>query len=114
MFPLRNFVAVSTFLFVSLCALQAQTPATGSVTISGSIQGPTYPCGNSSCPTYDSGQIQISVNGYIASTNYSRTGGQKTSEQLAAALAAKLNTATSPVTAVVARAKITVTSKLSG
>jgi hypothetical protein len=114
MFPLRNFVAVSTLLFVSLCALQAQTPAAGSVTVSGSLQGPIYPCGNTSCPTYDSGQIQINVNGYIATTNYSRTGGQKTSEQLATALAAKLNTATSPVTAVVARAKITVTSKLSG
>jgi hypothetical protein len=114
MFSLRNFVAVSTFLFVSLCALQAQTPATGSVIISGSLQGPIYPCGNTSCPTYDSGQIQINVNGYISTTNYSRTGGQKTSEQLASALAARLNTATSPVTAAVSRAKITLTSKLSG
>src|SRR5712671_6691802 len=50
----------------------------------------------------------------ISPASYNPTTGQKTSEQLATALAAKLNTATSPVTAVVARAKITVTSKLSG
>jgi hypothetical protein len=114
MFPLRNFVALSASWFVPLCALQAQTPATGLVTIRGSLQGAIYPCGNTSCPTYDSGQIQIVVNGYIATASYSPTTGQKTSEQLARALAAKLNTAASPVAAVTARAAITVTSKLKG
>jgi hypothetical protein len=42
MFPLRNFVALSASWFVPHCALQAQTPATGLVTISGSLQGAIY------------------------------------------------------------------------
>jgi hypothetical protein len=63
MFPLRNFVALSASWFVSLCALQAQTPATGSVTISGGLQGAVYPCGNTSCPTYDSGKSKSLLTG---------------------------------------------------
>src|SRR2546423_2534814 len=111
---LRLFLAFFTSLLVAVVVAQAQTPATGAVTITGAEQGPIYPCGNTSCPTYDSGQITITVSGFNAVTNYSRNGGQKTSQQLANALAAKLNTATSPVNAVVARTKITLTSKLAG
>lgn len=109
-------------VFAVLCALccfarnsaQAQTPATGWVNISGSLQGPIYPCGNSTCPTYDSGQVTINVNGFIATTNYSKAGSQKTSTQIANALTAKLNTAASPVTATVAKSKITMTTKYTG
>jgi hypothetical protein len=105
-------------LFVSCCVTlnfaNGQTPATGWVSISGSLQGPIYPCGNSTCPTYDSGQITITVGGFSASTNYSKAGSQKAATQLTNALAAKLNTASSPVTAVVAKSKITMTSKVAG
>src|SRR5439155_22474161 len=111
---LRVLAVLSTSILLAFGLAQAQTPGTGAVTISGSEQGPIYPCGNTSCPTYDSGQITITVNGFNAVTNYSHTGGQKTSQQLANALAAKLNATTSPVTAVVANAKITLTSKLAG
>ena len=108
----RVLAVLSTSILVAFGAAQAQTPGTAAVTISGSEQGPIYPCGNTSCPTYDSGQITITVNGFNASTKYSHAGGQKTSQQLANSLAAKLNTATSPVTAVAASMKITLTSKL--
>jgi hypothetical protein len=108
-----NLFVTSAFLFFSLAA-EAQTPGQGSVTINGSLQGPIYPCGNTSCPTYDSGQIQITVNGYKAITNYSRVGGQKTAQQLANSLATQLSAAASPVTATLARTKINLTSKLSG
>jgi hypothetical protein len=112
---LRLFLAFFTsLLIVAVGIAQAQTPGTGTVTISGAEQGPIYPCGTTSCPTYDSGQITITVNGFNAVTNYSRNGGQKTSQQLANALVAKLNVATSPVNAVVARTKITLTTKLAG
>jgi hypothetical protein len=92
----------------------AQTPGTGSVTITGSLQGPIYPCGRASCPTYDSGQIQVTVSNYVATTNYSRTAGQRTADQLAASLATKLNNTSSPVTATVLKNKVTVTSKFKG
>ena len=92
----------------------AQTSATGWVTITGSIQGPLYPCGSGSCPTYDSGQITITVNGFNAVTTYGNTAGQKTSAQLAKALATQLNSAASPVTATVLNANINLTSKLTG
>ena len=105
---------VSLCLLLSCAELQAQTPGKGSVTISGSLQGPIYPCGNSSCPTYDSGQIQITVSSYIATANYSRAGGQKFAQQLANTLAAQLNAATSPVTATLSKTKILITSKLTG
>src|SRR2546430_13916305 len=95
--PLRLFLAFFPALLVAFVVAQAQTPATGAVTITGAEQGPIYPCGNTSCPTYDSGQITITVSGFNAVTNYSRNGGQKTSQQLANALAAKLNSATSSV-----------------
>lgn len=102
----------SFFLAASLA--QAQTPATGWVNIIGSLQGPIYPCGNSTCPTYDSGQITITVNGYVATTSYSKAGSQKTENQLANALAAKLNAASSPVIASVSKSKVTMTAKFTG
>ena len=106
--------AISAFLFFSLFAAEAQTPGQGSVTISGSLQGPIYPCGNASCPTYDSGQIQVTVNGYNATTNYSRAGGQKASQQVANSLATQLSAAASPVTAALSKTKIILTTKLTG
>jgi len=111
---LRAFAVVFASCCITFHVAQAQTAASGSVNISGSLQGPIYPCGNSTCPTYDSGQITISVGGFIAATNYSKAGSQKMVTQLANALAAKLNTASSPVTASVAKSKITVTSKFAG
>src|SRR5437879_7540412 len=114
MYSRRNVFSISAFLFFSLLAAKALTAGTGFVTISGSLQGPIYPCGNTSCSTYDSGQIQITVNGYSATTNYGRAGGQKTSQQLANSLATQLNVAASPVTATVAKTKITLTSKVTG
>src|SRR5205814_9358625 len=101
-------------LCFGLEAAQAQTPDTGWVNITGSLLGPIHPCGNTTCPTYDSGQITITVNGFTAATNYSKAGSQKTATQLANALAAKLNTAASPVTAIVANSKITMTAKFPG
>src|SRR5438105_3873587 len=78
---LRVLAVLSTSILVAFGAAQAQTPGSGTVTINGSEQGPIYPCGNTSCPTYDSGQITITVNGFNASTKYSHAGGQKTSHQ---------------------------------
>ena len=92
---------------------QAQTPATGSVVISGSLLGPVYPCGSRSCPTYDSGQIAVNVGGFTASTTYGHTGNMR-AEQLAATLVSQLNASNSPVTAVRTFQKITLTSKQTG
>lgn len=104
------------FAFFCLCCFiaEAQTPGVGSVTITGSVLGPIYPCGDISCPTYDSGQIEITVNGFNAIANYSQTIGQKWPTQLTTVLAAQLNTASSPVSAVISKATITITSRLSG
>jgi len=110
---LRALAVLVALFCVTAVVAQAQTPGTGWVTISGSLQGPTYPCGNSTCPTYDSGQVTITINGFIAATRYGK-GSQKTANQVANALAAKLNTATSPVTATAAKAKITMTAKTAG
>src|SRR5207237_1605270 len=77
----------------------AQTPATGTVTIQGWDLGPVYPCGNSSCPTYDSGMVQLTVGGFTVTTGFSHTIGQSTSEALAIKLANQLNAANSPVVA---------------
>jgi len=90
----------------------AQTAATGSVTISGSLQGPI--CVNGTCGVYDSGQIQITVNGFSVTTNYSRSANQKTANQLASSLTSKLSVSASPVTATVSKSTITLTSKATG
>src|SRR5213596_1642104 len=106
---LRLFAVLFTSLCLTLDRAHAQTPGIGSVSITGSLQGPIYPCGNSTCPTYDSGQITVTVNGFNAATNYRKAGSQKTATQLANGLAAKLNTAASPVTATAAKSKISIT-----
>jgi hypothetical protein len=108
---LRIFVVVFTVVF-SLSAARAQTHATGSVTISGSLQGPI--CVNSACGIYDSGQIQITVSAFTVSTSYSKSGNQKTATQLANSLATKLNVSSSPVTATVSKTKIAVMTKATG
>jgi hypothetical protein len=107
-------LAIFALFCINFHLAQAQTRGTGWVNISGTLQGPIYPCGSSTCPTYDSGQITITVSGFAATTNYSKAGSQKTATQLANALAAKLNTASSPVTATVAKSKITISSKFAG
>src|SRR5262245_4330682 len=111
---LRLLTGFAACLSITSVVAAAQMVGSGSVTISGSEQGPVYPCGRRSCPTYDSGQITIAVNGFNAATSYSNNQGQRNSQQLASALAAKLNTSTSPVTAVVSNAKITLTTKVAG
>src|SRR5258708_21917442 len=95
---LRLLFGISLSVLVLNAFTQAQTPATGSVLISGSLQGPAYPCGNTSCPTYDSGQITITVGAFNATTSYAYVGGQMQAEQLANILIAQLNSGTSPAT----------------
>jgi hypothetical protein len=64
-------LAVLVVLFcMSVVGARAQTPGVGWVTISGSLQGPIYPCGNSTCPTYDSGQVTLTINGFSAMTKF--------------------------------------------
>jgi hypothetical protein len=109
-----NPLAVCVCLFLTVASALAQTAGSGWVVISGSLQGPIYPCGNSSCPTYDSGQIQITVNGFTAATKYSHTANQRTTNQLANSLTTLLNAAASPVKATVSKSKITLTSKVTG
>src|SRR5215467_12471443 len=98
-------LVTSLSLIVSSNLAQAQTPATASVVISGSLLGPVYPCGSTSCPTYDSGQIAVNVGGFTATTTYGSNGSTR-AEQLAASLEAQLNSSASPVTAVRAYLKI--------
>jgi hypothetical protein len=111
---LRLLALLCASLFVTSVVGLAQTAGSGTVTIGGSEQGPIYPCGHRHCATYDSGQISITVNGFKATTNYSNSSGQRNSQQLASSLAAKLNAATSPVTAAVSSTKITLISKVAG
>src|SRR5881296_1344362 len=111
---LRLLLGLALSVFALSTFAEAQTPGTGSVLISGTLQGPAYPCGNNSCPTYDSGQITIKVGAFNATTNYGHVGGQMKAEQLAMTLTAQLNSSTSPVTAVRSNTRITMTSKQSG
>src|SRR5437762_12887351 len=106
---LRLLFGISLSVLVLNTFAQTQTPATGSVLISGSLQGPAYPCGNTSCPTYDSGQVSITVGAFNATTSYGRDGGQMRAEQIAIILTAQLNSGTSLVTAVRSNTKITLT-----
>src|SRR5262245_1434668 len=90
------------FVSLSLPALtnfaRSQVPGTASVVITGRLQGPVYPCGNTSCPTYDTGQVTITVAAFSATASYGNIGGQKTAEQVAMALTTQLNSTGSPVT----------------
>jgi hypothetical protein len=111
---LRALAVISATLFlVSFNDLQAQTTGQGWVAISGSVKGPLYPCGNSSCPTYDSGKVTITVNGFSAASNYSHSTGQNTTEAIAINLVSQLNAAASPVTAIRSNGKIVMTAKQS-
>jgi hypothetical protein len=103
---------VSLFIVLLSISAFAQTPASGSVAISGSLKGPI--CVRGRCGIYDSGQIQVTVNSFRVSTNYSSSESQRTAMQLANSLAAKLNASTSPVTATVLNATITLRSKATG
>jgi hypothetical protein len=110
----RRLLVAFVWLLLSATATLAQTAGKGSVAITGSLQGPIYPCGNSSCPTYDSGQIAITINGFTATANYSHSAGQRNANQLANALSTSLNAPSSPVVASVSKSKISLTSKLTG
>jgi hypothetical protein len=110
----RRLLVAFVWLLFTATATLAQTAGKGSVTITGSLQGPIYPCGNSSCPTYDSGQIAITVNGFTATASYSHSAGQRNANQLANALSTSLNAPSSPVVASVSKSKISLTSKLTG
>ncbi len=105
---------LSVSLLISSGTALGQTPGTATVTISGTLQGPIYPCGNNLCPTYDSEQLHIVVNGFNATTYYNNTYGHNTAEVLARQLATQLNATSSPVTAIRNNTKITLTSKLTG
>ena len=107
-------LAVLVVLFcITVVVAQAQTAGTGWVSISGSLQGPIYPCGNSTCATYDSGQVTITINGFIAAVKFGK-GSQTNAASVAKALANKLNATASPVKATVAKATITMTAKAGG
>src|SRR5580658_3701797 len=79
-----------------------QTPATGSVSITGA---PICQ------PTCETGTIYITVNGYQVSTTF---GGSSTYIGLASALAAALNGSSSPVTASSSAGSISMTTKALG
>ena len=113
--PLGRVLAVLSYsVLFAFPFAQAQTAGTGSVTISALKQAPVYTCGTTSCPTYDSGTVKVTVNGFAATTNYSHRVGHSTAEAIARNLAAQLNTAASPVTATRSSAKIVLSSKLTG
>ena len=114
MFLSNKFLLSCVCLPVFAVTALAQTAGVGSVFLSGVLQGPIYPCGRRSCVTYDSGQIQITVNGFTATANYGNAPSEKTATQLATALATLLNTPASPVIAKVSKSNIKLTSKLTG
>ncbi len=60
----------SVSLLIGSGVALGQTPGTAAVAISRKLQGPVYPCGNTLCPTHDSGQLQITVNGFNATTYF--------------------------------------------
>ena len=110
----RLLLVVSLSLLVFPKFAESQTPGSGSLFIAGSLQGPVNPCGGAGCPTYDSGQITVSVGGFVAATAYGHVGGHLNAEQLATALTSQLNSPASPVTAIRSYLRITVTSKATG
>lgn len=101
-------------LFASVCFGQTWVAGTGTAVISGYEQGPIYPCGRRTCPTYDSGHITITVNGFSATVAYSNQSGKNSSSLLALSLAGLLNSASSPVIASLKGATLTLTSKITG
>jgi RHS repeat-associated protein len=64
-------------------------------------------------PVYDAGTVTASVGGFNASASYAQ-GGNSTAAQMAAALAAALNAANSPVTATASGATVSLTYKTAG
>jgi hypothetical protein len=101
-------------LFSAMCFGQTWVAGTGTATITGTEQGPVYPCGRRTCPTYDAGQIKITVNGFVASVSYANQSGKNSTASLALSLAGSLNSGSSPVIASLKGSKITLTSKTTG
>jgi len=93
------------------------TVATGNVVISGSLRSTTFCQGDGNCETvYDYGTVTITVNGHSDSTNYAGgVGGNSTSTSVAAGLAGAINgDSSSPVTATVSGSTVYLTSKVAG
>src|SRR3984957_18707769 len=89
-------------------------PGTGSVTISGSEQGPVNSCPPNSCPIYDSGNVSVTVNGVtVGGAGFSSL--SDTSASIAAVVTTNINNnANSPVTASAGGGNITLTAKSTG
>jgi RHS repeat-associated protein len=92
------------------------TAATGNVVISGSLRSQQI-CqrGGQQCETvYDEGTVTITVNGHSDSVNYAY-GGNSTSTSVAAALAGAINgDSSAPATATVSGSTVYLTSKIAG
>jgi RHS repeat-associated protein len=87
------------------------TPATATLTISGS-EGAKYIYFNKLWQwLYDTGYISVTVDNFTATANY---GQGSTTSTLTTALAAALNASNSPVTAKASGSRLTITSKASG
>ena len=113
-FSVQATLPLALCLFASVCFGQTWVAGTGTATISGNEQGPIYPCGKHTCPTYDSGQVTITVSGFVASVAYSNQSGKNSSASLALSLAGLLNNASSPVIAGLKGSTISLTSKITG
>jgi len=92
------------------------TPGKGSVTISGTEQSTVIdPCQRPvpPCPVtvYDVGDVSITVNGFVAQVTYGET---STDASVASALESALNVSSSPVTATVNGAVVSMTAKTNG
>src|SRR5947207_14229637 len=90
----RLLLVVSLSLLVFPKFAESQTPGSGSLFIAGSLQGPVNPCGGAGCPTYDSGQITVSVGGVVATATCRHVGGQPNHEQLAMTCTLQLHATT--------------------
>jgi RHS repeat-associated protein len=87
-------------------------PGKGSVTIGGAEQHGCSGGAQPPCPTiYDSGTVSITVNGFQASTNFSRT---STATSIATALQSQLNGGSSPVTVGRVGTTLNLTAKTTG
>jgi RHS repeat-associated protein len=100
----------------------SSTPGTGSFSISfnsGQVSAVFDPCQpRTSCPVtaYNGGAISVTVGGYTASSAYGPppSVGSSTTQGIASDLANQLNSASSPVTAVLNGSSVTMTGKIAG
>jgi RHS repeat-associated protein len=92
----------------------AGTPGTGSVSISGSEQGPVNACPPNTCWIYDSGGVTVTVNGVtVGGAGFSSL--SDTSSSIATALAEAINNnSSSPVSASASGGEVLLTSTTTG